>query len=50
VASSQRDVIRGETVRVACADLLSDFRDGMIGDDGTFMSWAEALNAVGLEG
>jgi ketosteroid isomerase-like protein len=35
-------------IRQQAAHVLSDFRDGMIGEDRTFLSWDAALKAVGL--
>ncbi len=39
----------GVPIRQKAAHVLSDFRDGMIGEDRTFLSWDAALKAVGLE-
>jgi ketosteroid isomerase-like protein len=39
----------GVPIRQPAAHVLSDFRDGMIGEDRTFLSWDNALRAVGLE-
>jgi len=39
----------GVPIRQPAAHVLSDFRDGMIGEDRTFLSWDAALKAVGLE-
>jgi ketosteroid isomerase-like protein len=39
----------GIPVRQQAAHVLSDFLDGMIGEDRTFLSWEAGLKAVGLE-
>jgi ketosteroid isomerase-like protein len=39
----------GVPIRQQAAHVLSDFRDGMIGEDRTFLSWDAGLKAVGLE-
>jgi ketosteroid isomerase-like protein len=39
----------GVPIRQPAAHVVSDFRDGMIGEDRTFLSWDAALQAVGLE-
>lgn len=39
----------GVPIRQPAAHVLSDFRENMIGEDHTFLSWAAALKAVGLE-
>ena len=36
-------------IRQQAAHVLSDFRDGMIGEDRTFLSWDAAFKAVGLK-
>jgi hypothetical protein len=33
---------------ICAARAFSDFRDGLIGEDRTFLSWDAALKAVGL--
>jgi hypothetical protein len=38
----------GVPIRQEAAHVLSDFRDGMIGEDRTFLSWDAGLKAVGL--
>jgi ketosteroid isomerase-like protein len=38
----------GVPVRQQAAHVFSDFRDGLIGEDRTFLSWDAALQAVGL--
>jgi uncharacterized protein len=38
----------GVPIRQETAHVFSDFRDGMIGEDRTFLSWEAALKAVGL--
>ena len=39
----------GMPLRQQAAHVFSDFRDGLIGEDRTFLSWKAALEAVGLE-
>ena len=39
----------GVPIRQQAAHVLSDFREGMIGEDRTFLSWDAGLKAVGLE-
>ncbi|HEX4187775.1 MAG TPA: nuclear transport factor 2 family protein [Solirubrobacteraceae bacterium] len=39
----------GVPIRQKAAHVLSGFRDGMIGEDRTFLSWDAGLKAVGLE-
>jgi ketosteroid isomerase-like protein len=39
----------GVPIRQKTAHVFSDFRDGMIGADRTFLSWEAGLKAVGLE-
>jgi ketosteroid isomerase-like protein len=39
----------GVPIRQEIGHVFSDFRDGMIGEDHTFLSWEAALKAVGLE-
>ena|SRR2546430_17443865 len=36
-------------IRQQAAHVFSDFRDGMIGEDRTFLSWDAGLKAAGLE-
>ena len=38
----------GVPIRQEAAHVFADFRDGMIGEDRTFLSWDAALKAVGL--
>jgi ketosteroid isomerase-like protein len=38
----------GVPIRQQAAHVFSDFRDGMIGEDRSFLSWDAALKAVGL--
>jgi ketosteroid isomerase-like protein len=38
----------GVAIRQQAAHVFSDFRDGLIGEDRTFLSWDAALEAVGL--
>lgn len=38
----------GVPIRQQVGHVFSDFRDGMIGEDRTFLSWDAALKAVGL--
>jgi ketosteroid isomerase-like protein len=47
--ASGRATGSGVPIRQPAAHVLSDFRDGMIGEDRTFLSWDDALKAVGLE-
>jgi ketosteroid isomerase-like protein len=39
----------GVPIRQRTAHVFSEFRDGLIGEDRTFLSWEAALKAVGLE-
>jgi ketosteroid isomerase-like protein len=39
----------GVPIRQPMAHVASDFREGMIGRDRTFLSWSGGLKAVGLE-
>jgi ketosteroid isomerase-like protein len=39
----------GIPIRQQAAHVLSDFRDGLIGEDRTFLSWDAGLKAVGLK-
>ena len=39
----------GVPIRQKMVHVFSDFREGMIGEDRTFLSWEAALKAVGLE-
>jgi ketosteroid isomerase-like protein len=39
----------GVPIRQEVAHVFSDFREGMISEDRTFLNWDEALKAVGLE-
>ncbi|HWX52865.1 MAG TPA: nuclear transport factor 2 family protein, partial [Solirubrobacteraceae bacterium] len=40
--------VSGVPVRQQVAHVFADFRDGMVGEDRTFLSWAAGLKAVGL--
>ena len=44
-----RATASGVPVRQQTGHILSDFRNGLVGEDRTFLSWNAALKAVGLE-